>query len=138
MTGQWLLAIALGLLLGLIAGAVAFLVVRVVPIVWQRTGVSAWVQRRIGIDLFGSALVAVLWVTRNWFLWVIIMLFWQAILAPPVTFLVLRFLVLPSLDDSGAAHGPPLTLGILVSYASYVLCAVAYWSGYRKARQMHA
>lgn len=138
MTTQSLLGLALGLLLGLVAGAAAFLLVRVMPVVWRRTGFGGWLQRRTGVDLQASALFVALWITRSWFLWVIVVLFWQAILAPPAVFLALRFLALPSLDVTQAAGGAPLTLGILVSYATYIACALAYWSGYRKARQSHA
>jgi hypothetical protein len=136
MTTQSAIGTVLGILLGVVSGSTAFLVVRVVPVIWQRTGASGWIKRRTGIDILGSALVAAAWIARSWFLWFILVLFWQAILAPPVSYMVFRFLFLPG--SLAAAGAPPLTLGFIVSYASYALCAYAYWNAWRKARQMRA
>ena len=138
MTAKSAIGIVLGILLGVVSGSSAFMVVRVVPVIWQRTGASGWIKRRTGIDILGTALVAAVWIARSWFLWVILVLFWQAILAPPISYMLFRFLLLPSSIAAAGAHGPPLTIGIMVSYASYALCAYAYWSAWRKAKQMRA
>jgi hypothetical protein len=129
---QSLMNIVLGLLLAVVAGSFAFVLVRVVPIVWQRTGIDDWIEKLTGSDTRMLISLAVAWMTRSWFLWLVVGVFWEVIFVPPVTFLMFYFLFFPGGQYRGNA-GSIVMLGIIGSYAAYGLCAKVYWDAYNKA-----
>ncbi len=125
--------VVLGLLLGLVAGAFAFLLVRVVPVIWKQTGIDGWIGKRTGgydAQLIVAAALAPIF--RNVGLWLIVSVFWPVAAIPPAAFVLFYLAFFPGGQYRSDAW-LVLTIGIAISYSSYGLCSTVYWDAYRKA-----
>jgi hypothetical protein len=138
MIAQISITIALGSLLGVISGTFAFLAMRVFPVIWVKTGMADWFERRTGFELP----TAIMWmfgvVTRSWvglYFGIVFMLFGKGILSPPIFLFLFRLLFLPTVVYDTEAHGYAVTIGIISAYAAYLLCAITYHNASRKALQ---
>ena len=130
--------ITLGILLAVVAGSSAFVLVRVVPVIWIRTGIDAWIEGRTGGNNARLLIAhAVAWTTRSWFLWLIFGAFWEVIVTPPAAFILFYVLFFPGGQYRSNAVSVIL-LGTVCSYAIYALCAKAYWDAAKKAAAARA
>jgi hypothetical protein len=66
MITQALITVALGCLSGLISGSVAFLAMRVFPVIYGKTGIDGWIERRTGFGLSTGIIWLFGVVTRSW------------------------------------------------------------------------
>jgi hypothetical protein len=125
--------LVLGLLLGLVSGGFAFLLVRVVPVIWKQTGSDGWISKRTGgYDAQLIVAAALARIVRNVGLWLVLSVFWPVVAIPPVAFVLFYFAFFPGGQYSSDAW-LVLTIGIAISYSSYGLCSMVYWDAYRKA-----
>ena len=130
---QSLINLVLGLLLGLVAGAFAFLLVRVFPVIWKQTGIDGWISKRTGgYDAQLIVAVALARIVRSMGLWLVVSVFWPVIAIPPAAFVLFYLAFFPG-GQYRSDGWLVLTIGIAISYGSYGLCSTVYWDAYRKA-----
>ena len=138
MITQALITVALGCLSGLISGSVAFLAMRVFPVIYRKTGIDRWIESRTGFGLSTGIIWLFGVVTRSWvglYFGILFIFIGAGVFAPPIFLFLFRLLFIPTVLYDAEAHGYALTIGIVSAYAAYLLCAIPYHNASRKALQ---
>ena len=87
MITQALITVALGCLSGLISGSVAFLAMRVFPVIYGKTGIDGWIERRTGFGLSTGIIWLFGVVTRSWvglYFGILFIFIGAGVFAPPI------------------------------------------------------